>query len=109
MSLHFIAVVLTGERPVTIQVYGPAVHVLPAIGWASVQLIAHGLCLIGSLKRWPLFLVAGGVPAMCLHASFASMAALAEQGTLLQAGALWLSLPISICTVFAGIGGLKLG
>ena len=107
MAAHFAVIVFRGGSPITPEIYGPAVHSLPAIAWALVQMLGHGLAAIGSLTRRPILLILGGVISICVHDSFSALAGMAEQGTLLQAGALYVTLPLSIASFLASVGALK--
>lgn len=109
MAAHFAVVVWSGGAPVTPEIYGAAVSSVPAIVWAGLQFGAHSLAVIGSMRGNAAITAAGGIGGVCVHGSFAALAGLAEQGTLLQAGAMWVTLPLCISTLFAGVGGLTNG
>jgi len=109
MAAHFAVVVWSGGSPVTPEIYGTAVYAVPAIFWAGLQFSVHVAAVVGAGRGSAPITIVGGLGGVCVHGSFAALAGLAEQGTLLQAGAMWVTLPLCIATLFAGIGGLGNG
>lgn len=90
--------VLRGGSPVTPELYGPAVYAIPALAWVTVQLLgsitaAAGAIMGGYIGAW--VCLAGSVISTLLHATFAVLSQMAEHGTLLSAGSVFLTTPLS--------------
>lgn len=106
MALRFGAIVMNGGSPITPEIYGPAVYAFPAIWWATIQGVSALVAFIGVGLKIPAVVVIGALPNVILQAVFYGLSGLADQGTLLQTGTLFITLPICLVTLWAGIEGV---
>ena len=98
VAVAFGSVVLRGGAPVTPELYGPAVYAIPALAWVAVQLLGSLMAAAGAIKGGYLgawICVAGSAVSTVLHATFAVLSQMAEHGTLLSAGSVFLTTPLS--------------
>lgn len=109
MALRFAGIVISGGSPVTPEIYGPAVYAFPALWWSSIQMAASLLCFVALGKRWHILVVIGAVPNLILQSAFFGLSSMADQGTLLQTGTLFITMPICLATLYSGITGIKNG
>lgn len=112
LGAHFGRVVWAGGTPVTPELYGPAVFAIPALAWAAGQFVSHGITMIG-LAMWGRFGMAltiiGGMMAAVFHSFLAYFGSMASQGTLVHAGAMYLTAPGAVLTVMFTVGVWHLG
>jgi hypothetical protein len=112
LGAHFGRVVWAGGTPVTPELYGPAVFAIPALAWAAGQFVSHGITMVG-LALWGRYGMAltiiGGVMAAVFHSFLAYFSSMASQGTLVHAGAMYLTAPGAVLTVMFTAGVWNLG
>ena len=107
MALFFGATVVIGGSPVTPDLYGPVVYEIPAIAWASVQLLGASISVIGAWTRHGMVLAIGSGISVVVYGFFAAAASLAEQGTIVQGATLFVGAPGSVLTFIAGVGAKR--
>lgn len=92
--------------PVTPELYGPLVWIIPAFVWFAVQIMAGSIAVIGSMigGRWGLAVMAlgsaliAGVFGFFLHAASG-----ASMGVIVVTGAMFHAVPLSIACLVACI------
>ena len=98
MALSFGQEVIRGGSPITPELYGPSVYEIPALMWVVVQAASAGIsvagCVIGGRPGAGLALV-GGLVSGAMYSALAVLASEASTGTLLVAGASYITAPIS--------------
>lgn len=98
VGAQFGIVVLSGQNPVTPELYGPSVYAVPALFWAGAQVACCGVagfgCLIGGRRGAGLALL-GASPALMLFVLLWVLALDAAQGTLVVAGNRSITAPLT--------------
>lgn len=109
MALRFGVVVVNGGSPITPEIYGPAVYAFPALGWAAIQAVSAAVAIAGLVLNWRPLVALGALPNVVLQGVFCGLSSMAAQGTLLQTGTMFITLPICIATFHAGAMGMLYG
>ena len=103
MALSFGIVVIKGGSPVTPELYGPRVYAIPALVWASVQVGGSTLGGLGAVmggKLGAAICLMGSSIAALMYCTLAALALEAVQGTLVAAGSMFLTAPLSVAAAF---------
>lgn len=111
VGAQFGAVVLSGQNPVTPELYGPSVYAVPALFWSGAQICCCGLAAIGCLvggRRGAGMALLGGSPALLLFMLLWVLALDATQGTLVVAGNRSITAPMTCALVAAAFRRLFL-
>ena len=109
MALHFAFVIVMGGNPITPELYGPAVYVIPALVWAGAQMGGALVSILGVLidgKLGGLFLAVGSLIQFAFYLYLAVAGSMAAQGVVVTAGSLWLTAPMAFACCVAGFGRL---
>ena len=99
MALSFGIVVIKGGSPVTPELYGPRVYAIPALVWASVQVGGSTLGGLGAVmggKLGAAICLMGSSIAALMYCTLAALALEATHGTLVAAGSMFLTAPLSV-------------
>jgi len=99
MALSFGIVVIKGGSPVTPELYGPRVYAIPALAWASVQIGGSALGGLGAViggKLGAAVCLMGSSIAALMYCTLAALALEATHGTLVAAGSMFLTAPLSV-------------
>ncbi len=96
MAVYFGIVVIRGGSPIKPDTYGELVYRFPALGWAAIQLAAGLTATIGSAFKRARLAFTGGLATTLLLAAFGVLSLQAPHGTLLQAGAMVWTCPVSL-------------
>ena len=92
MAGDFAIVVMDGGSPITPEIYGPAVHSIPAMAWVGVQFFCASIVFIAAFltgKPRAIGFIVGGFLLVALFAIFSVMAQGAPSGSVLAAGSRW--------------------
>ena len=103
MAVYFGVVVLRGGSPVTLELYGPRVYAIPALAWASVQIAGSALGGAGAVmggKTGAVLCLLGSSLSALMYCTMAALALEAVQGTLVAAGSMFLTAPLSVAAAF---------
>ena len=90
--------------PVTPELYGPLVWLIPAFVWFAAQIGAGSIALIGALVpgRWGLALMAlGSALIAVVFGFFAHAASGASMGIIVATGAMFHAVPLSVACLVA--------
>lgn len=103
MAVYFGVVVLRGGTPVTPELYGERVYEIPALVWAGVQLAGSSLAGAGAWAGGRIgaaVCLVGSVLSSLMYCTLAALSLDAPQGTLVAAGSMFLTAPLSIVSAF---------
>ena len=98
--------------PVTAELYGPAIHAIPAIVWAAGQIGGAFLCIAGALiwgRIGQVLLLTGAAVSGVFYGALASLASYVAEGLIAQAGALGVGLPTAAVTFIFAVGAMRSG